>query len=72
MLLFKVGLLTLIKWVPLYLYFLYISIFIMVINPTLNNNIGTFNLPHIWNRVLLNTQDLNLKRQINSNSTQSN
>ena len=24
------------------------SIFIRVNNPTLNNNIGKFNLPHIW------------------------
>ena len=31
------------------------SIFIRVHNPTLNNNIGKFNLPHIWDRVLLNT-----------------
>ena len=29
------------------------SIFIRVNNPTLNNNIGKFNLPHIWDRVLL-------------------
>ena len=27
------------------------SIFIRVNNPTLNNNIGKFNLPHIWDRV---------------------
>ena len=48
------------------------SIFIRVINPTLNNNIGKFNLPHIWDRVLLNTPGLNLKRQVNNNNTQSN
>ena len=36
--LFNVGLLTLIK--------------IMVNNPTLNRNIGKFNLPHILDRVL--------------------
>ena len=48
------------------------SIFIRVNNPTLNNNIGKFNLPHIWDRILLNTQGLNLKRQVNNNSTQSN
>ena len=35
------------------------SIFIRVNNPTLNNNIGKFNLPHLWNRVLINTQVLN-------------
>ena len=38
------------------------SIFIRVNNPTLNNNIGKFNLPHIWYRVLLNTPGLNLKK----------
>ena len=31
------------------------SIFIRVNNPTLNRNIFKFNLPHIWDRVLLNT-----------------
>ena len=48
------------------------SIFIRVNNPTLNNNVGKFNLPHIWDRVLLNTQGLNLKMLVNNNSTQSN
>ena len=48
------------------------SIFIRVNNPTLNNNIGKFNLPHIWDRLLLNIKSLNLKRQVNNNSTQSN
>ena len=38
------------------------SIFIRVNNPTLNNNIGKFNLPHIWDRVLLNTPGLNFKK----------
>ena len=38
------------------------SIFIRVNNPTLNRNIGKFNLPHIWDRVLLNTPGLTLKR----------
>ena len=33
----------------------------MVNNPTLNNNIGKFNLPHIWDKVLLNMQVLILK-----------
>ena len=37
------------------------SIFIGVNNPTLNRNIGKFNLPHIWDRVLLNTPGVNLK-----------
>ena len=38
------------------------SIFIRVNNPTFNNNIGKFNLPNIWVRVLLNTPGLTLKR----------
>ena len=37
------------------------SIYITVNNPTLNNNIGKFNLSHIWDRVLLNTKGLTLK-----------
>ena len=48
------------------------SIYIRVHNPTLNNNIDKFNLPHIWDRVLLNTKGLNLKRQVNKNNTQFN
>ena len=39
------------------------SIYIRVNNPTLNNNIGKFNVPHVLDRVLLNTKALNLKRQ---------
>ena len=35
------------------------SIFISVNNPTLNQNIGKYNLSHIWDRVLLTTQGLN-------------
>ena len=38
------------------------SIFIRVNNPTLNRNIGKFNLPHIWDRVLFKTPGLNFKR----------
>ena len=38
------------------------SIFIRVNNPTLNRNIDKFNLPNIWDRVLLNTPGLNLKK----------
>ena len=34
------------------------SIYIRVNNPTLNRNIGMFNLSNIWDRVLLNTQGL--------------
>ena len=41
-------------------------------NYTLNSKIGKFNLPHIWDRVLLNTKSLNLKRQVNNNNTQPN
>ena len=37
------------------------SIFIMVNNPTLNRNIGKFNLPHTWDKVLLKTPGLSLK-----------
>ena len=37
------------------------SVYIRVNNPTLNNNIGKFNLSHIWDRVLLNTKGLTLK-----------
>ena len=48
------------------------SIYIRVNNPTLNNNIGKFNLPHIWDRVLLNIKSLYLKRQVNNNNTQPN
>ena len=42
------------------------SIFIMINNPTLNRNIGKFNLPHIWDRVLLKTPGLNLKRHVHA------
>ena len=38
------------------------SIYISVNNPTLNKNIGKYNLPHIWDRVLLNTPGLKIKR----------
>ena len=44
------------------------SIYIRVNNPTLNNNIGKFNLSHIWDRVLLNTKGLTLNKQGNNNS----
>ena len=43
------------------------SIYIRVNNPTLNNNIGKFNLSHIWDRVLLNTKGLTLNKQCNNN-----
>ena len=38
------------------------SIFIRVNNPTLNNNVGKFNLSHIWDRVLINTPGLKLNK----------
>ena len=47
------------------------SIYIRVNNPTLNN-IGKFNLSHIWDRVLFNTKGLNLNRQVKNNNTQPN
>ena len=36
------------------------SIYIRVNSPTLNRNIDKFNLPHIWDRVLLNTPGLKI------------
>ena len=36
------------------------SIYIRVNNPTINRNIGKFNLNHIWGRVLLRTPDLKI------------
>ena len=48
------------------------SIYIRVNNPTLNNNMGKFNLSHIWDRVLLNTKGLTLNKQGNNNNNQTN
>ena len=42
------------------------STFIRVDNPTSNRNIDKFNLPHIWDRVLLKTPGLNLKRHVHA------
>ena len=42
------------------------SIFIRVNNLTLNRNIGKFNFPHIWDRVLLKIPGLNLKRHVHA------
>ena len=39
-----------------------VSIYIRVNNPTLNINIDKFTLHHIWQRVLLNTPGLQIKR----------
>ena len=45
-------------------------------NPTLNKNIGKFNLPNIWDRVLFNTPGLTLKMHVqavgHANSNQHN
>ena len=38
------------------------SIFIRVNNPTLNRNIGKFNLLHVWDRILIYTPGHTLKR----------
>ena len=48
------------------------SIYIRVNNSTLNNNIGKFNLSHIWDRLLLNTKGLTLNKQGNNNNNQTN
>ena len=40
------------------------SIYIRVNNPALNRNIGKYNLHHIWDRVLLNTPGLKIKRHM--------
>ena len=36
------------------------SIYIRVNNPTLNRNVGKYNLHHIWDRVLFNAPDIKL------------
>ena len=38
------------------------SMFIMVNNPTLNINIGKYNLPHIWDKILFTVPELKLKK----------
>ena len=37
------------------------AIFIRVNDPSLNSNIGKFQLPHIWNEVLARSPELHLK-----------
>ena len=37
------------------------AIYIRVNNPTLNRNIGKYNLPHIWKKVLLTIKELKTK-----------
>ena len=39
------------------------SIYIRVNNLALNRNIGKYNLPHIWDGVLINTPELQIKLQ---------
>ena len=46
-------------WLKGWLVWLLWLLFIRVNNPTLNNNVGKFNLPHIWDRVLINTPGFN-------------
>ena len=36
------------------------ALYIRVNNPPLNKNIGKYNLPHIWDEVLINTSELKL------------
>ena len=40
------------------------SIYIRVNNPSLNRNIGKFTLHHVWDRVLLTTPGLKIKRDV--------
>ena len=37
------------------------ALFVRVNNPSLNENIGKYHLPHIWDEVLLNTPELKLE-----------
>ena len=37
------------------------ALYIRVKKPSLNRNIGIYHLPHIWDEVLLNISELNLK-----------
>ena len=37
------------------------AIYIRVNNPTLNRNVGKYNMPHIWDKVLCATQELKIK-----------
>ena len=68
MFLFKVGLFTLDGYVCKYIYMLqecihvglYIGRHAWMNNPTLNRNIGEYNLNHIWDRVPFNTTGLKI------------
>ena len=37
------------------------AIYIRVNNPTLNRNVGKYNLPHIWDKVLVASPELKIK-----------
>ena len=45
------------------------SIYIKANNPTLNRNVGKYNLHHIWDRVLFNTPDLKINDNGHVHST---
>ena len=40
------------------------ALYIRVNNPSLNRNIGKYHLPHIWDKVLLNTSELKINRPL--------
>ena len=44
------------------------SIYIRVNNPTLNRNIGKYNLTHIWDNILFNIPELKMKWEVNKAS----
>ena len=48
------------------------AIYIRVNNPTLNRNIGKYNLNHIWDRVPFNTPGLKLDSSQNQSCIHSN
>ena len=37
------------------------AIYISINNPTLNRNVGKYNLPHIWDQVLFSIPELKIK-----------
>ena len=37
------------------------ALYIRVIDPSLNRNVGQYHLPHVWDEVLFNTSELKLK-----------
>ena len=39
-----------------------VSMYIRVNNPTLNRNIGKYNLPHIWDKILFTIPELKMKK----------